>query len=89
MKPQDTVLVCALAASHMEDTWTYITAFIGHDERADRGPCQDILFIFLTLTLPPSSYILPLHLHLQSDDMKLPPHSAAAFIKWPNKKEEK
>lgn len=33
---------------HMEDTWSYITAFIRHNER---GLCQDILFIFLTLAL--------------------------------------
>lgn len=29
-----------LAVSHMEDTWSYITAFIGHNERAVRGLCQ-------------------------------------------------
>lgn len=56
-----TMWVCAQTASHMEDTWSYITAFIGHNERVVRGLCQDILFIFLTLeaSLPPSFFSPP------------------------------
>lgn len=48
---EDAACVCTWAKSHVEDPRPYITAFIGHNGRAIQGLCQDVLFIFLTLSL--------------------------------------
>lgn len=49
------------SASHMEDTWSYITAFIGPGERAIRGLCQDSLLIFPPYSVSPVSLLPFLH----------------------------
>lgn len=45
----------------MEDTWSYITAFIGHSERAIRGLCQDSLLISPPYSVSPVSLLPCLH----------------------------
>lgn len=55
--PRCSVSLCF--GTHMEDTWSYITAFTGHNKRAVRGLCQDVVFIFLCLALSGSTFFSP------------------------------
>lgn len=69
VRPMQTLCECTVATSHMEDTWAYITAFIGHSGRAIQGLSRHSVHFPHTRS----------H-YLCCDDTKLRSHVARGFI---------